>query len=465
MNLEIELPPLFPYQEKVIASPARFKLWRAGRQSGKSLAAAIIAIRRAVEKPNQFILIVAPSVKQTENIYKRYLVKLLGPLIEYPVSKGSKEVVIEHRKSENRLNFWNGSSIVAVTAENPDLLRGYSIDLAILDEAAFMTDMTIWQDVLRPALLITRGDVLFISTPPKKPNWWSDLWKEVEEHQYPDWELFHTKSEENPMADPEALAQAKNSGDAYYMREYEAEFIFEDEAAMFQKSMFHFYKYSNDNYFYGSKIVPVERCQRIMTADLALTKSTYADYTAYAVADMYRDGTLFVRNVYRERVLGSALARHILNFAQDEQVDIIHVERVGFQLTIIQELREMGVTVAELPTKGDKIARAATLRERMIAQQILYPETASWLVSTVDELTSFPSKRVHDDRVDALSYAAHVASKYASFRGEVAFGSVSQADIAQDNAVDNPNTFTNIRDRGSMALEKRRGLRGLRVVQ
>ena len=52
------------------------------------------------------------------------------------------------------------------TSEETDSLRGESIDLAIIDEAAHTRDLqNIWELALRPCLLDRKGSAWFISTP------------------------------------------------------------------------------------------------------------------------------------------------------------------------------------------------------------------------------------------------------------------------------------------------------------
>ena len=475
-TLEIKLPALHATQQKVANGLKRYTILRAGRQMGKSYFASIEAIKKALEKDNQFIVVIAPTYKQTEAIYGR-ITKLLKPLIDYKVDD---ETVFARRfKADHRIEFYNGSIIMAASGDKPDRLRGYSIHYAIIDEAAMIdAGEELWLQVLRPALAVTRGGVLFISTPKGKDNWFYDLWKHAEydlaENEKSEWALFHFKSVDSPFFPEEEAAAYRALGENFYLQECEAEFIATANRVI-SADDFHYYSTTisegNVYHVYETQVVGENSCLRVMTVDLASSLKTSADYTAFAMGDITRNGMCFVRDVWRKRVAGPKLADTIVAYAKRNGVQIIYVESIGFQLTAIQELTARGMTVMPLIAKGDKVARSTALGIRMNAGQFVYPQGAAWIPSTMDEVTSFPDG-VHDDRVDALSYLAITSAQYAMSSGPMSFGGVSLDQV--HNAViqgdeDPQEALTNLRAtskvnaaqknvmRGGMALEKMRG--------
>ena len=82
------------------------------------------------------------------------------------------------------------------------------------------------------------------------------------------------------------------------------------------------------------------------------TKGTSSDYTAFALGDMTRYGVCFVRDVYRDKILGPDLADRIIGYAKRNAVQAIHVESTAFQLTVVQELERKGVTVSKAGSQG-----------------------------------------------------------------------------------------------------------------
>jgi predicted phage terminase large subunit-like protein len=84
---------------------------------------------------------------------------------------------------------------------------------------------------------------------------------------------------------------------------------------------------------------------------------------------------------------------------------MVHIERTGFQLALIQQARRDGMAVKELRADRDKISRSLPLQARMEAGNVWFPRDAPWMGELQRELLAFPNA-AHDDQVDALAYAA-----------------------------------------------------------
>ena len=67
--------------------------------------------------------------------------------------------------------------------------------------------------------------------------------------------------------------------------------------------------------------------------------------------------------------------------------------------------------VEVLPPLSDKMVRARPLQGRMQMHSVIFPDQARWLDVVKQELLRFPAG-VHDDCVDALSWAVHLSAKY-----------------------------------------------------
>lgn len=474
-GLTVKLPPLHVVQQKVVDRMRRFTILRIGRQAGKSFLASLVAVKRANDRPNQTIIVVAPTFKQTQAIYGR-IRKLIKPLMSIDMGDGT--MFATEYKADLRIEFHNGSTIMAASSDNPDKLRGYTIDLIIFDEAASMDNgPELWFEVVRPALAVTRGDAMFLSTPKGKDNWFYDLWKYAEsdiaeKNADSDWAIFHFKSTDSPYFPEEEGEAIRAVGENYYLQECEAEFTATRNRIIGPEN-FHHYEYypgDNDGYFQvGALTIPKASTYRVMAVDLAVSQRTTADFTAMAIGDMDRRGLCFVRDVYRDRILGPNLATSIRDRARQQHCNVVYVENVAFQLSVIQELQMLGVTVQPQPAKGDKIARVSALGIRMEAGQTLYPQHATWLMSVIDELTAFPDAR-YDDQADALAYLSLVSADYAMNTGSMVFGSVTLDQVAAHDDNDDQELYrANIRaekmakraaanvERGNMSLERMRG--------
>jgi predicted phage terminase large subunit-like protein len=457
------LPPLHAAQVEVVNNLRRFSLLRAGRQWGKSFIASMLGIRKALSAANQTIMVVAPTYRQTEHVYGD-IVKLLRPLINFDMGDGTPFVT--EYKADHRLEFYNGSVIMAASGDKPDRLRGFSIDLIILDEAAMMeSGEELWYMVVRPALAVTRGEALFISTPKGKDNWFYELYCQAENDieakgDESEWALFHSPSYDSPYFPDEEAEAYRALGENFYAQEIEAEFT-ATKNRIISVDNFHYYattvtEEGNFYFNYGTNVFPEKSTLRAMTIDLATSVKTSADYTAFAIGDITRNGMCFVRDVYRARIPGPEFADIAVERAKRNHVDVLYVESVGYQLSAVQELQARGLTVEKLIAKGDKIARATQLGIRMFSEQVLYPKEAPWMPSTRDEITSFPDGK-NDDRVDALGYLSIVSAQYAASAGPVAFGAVSLDRVAQNAQSGQPikSVFENSRIAARVAERKR----------
>lgn len=148
-----------------LKSNARIRIVPAGRRSGKSYGVSIAVITYALENPNSLIWWVAPIYAQAIDIGYRTIRNLLDN--EY-ISKTSEGGVNPH------IELVNGSKIEFKSADRPDSMRGYSLDLLIVDEAGYIKDK-VWSDVLRPTLADRNGKAIIIGTP-KGKNWFFNLY-------------------------------------------------------------------------------------------------------------------------------------------------------------------------------------------------------------------------------------------------------------------------------------------------
>ena len=103
----------------------------------------------------------------------------------------------------------------------------------------------------------------------------------------------------------------------------------------------------------------------------------------------------------------------------------IWVEKVGFQLALIQQARREGLPVRELVPDKDKVARAMPATAALEGGRVLLPQAAPWLRDFIDEILSFPVG-AHDDQVDVLSYAVDVMRRGYAGGGSVTSGGVTR---------------------------------------
>lgn len=183
-------------QRQIFSDPARFKVVEAGRRFGKTVGAVQWLARETLRKPGQLGWWVSPTYKQAKIAF-RYFVKLFrktGILAGPP----NRSDLICHLVLGCRVEFRS--------AEIPDNLRGEGIAALVLDESGSITDVA-WTEVLRPTLMDSKGQVVFIGTP-KGQNWFDDLWKKGAADGKV-WKSWRFSSYDNPLLDKAEIQAAE----------------------------------------------------------------------------------------------------------------------------------------------------------------------------------------------------------------------------------------------------------------
>jgi len=198
----------FDYQKRFLDHPGKRKAFVSGRQVGKSLTAAWLALHKALTEPNATVLITAPSQRQSSLLFKT----LRSEMGDSGFGDGMWGV---DRDTQTILEFDNGSEIHCIpTGLDGSNVRGYSPALIIIDEAAFLDD-TIITDVLVPSLFATGGDLVLTSTPwgtsgyfYRKGTQWA---QDANDDNYSTWDSDNggISSERSPLVDESDLEEYK----------------------------------------------------------------------------------------------------------------------------------------------------------------------------------------------------------------------------------------------------------------
>ena len=196
-----------PWQAKVLRDPADRELLIVHRQGGKSATAAVAAVHAALFVPGSLTLVVSPSQRQSQELFRTILV--LYRSLGRPVPA----------ETENSLSMTleNGSRIVALPAD-ATTIRGYSaVRLLIIDEAAFVPDDTL--AAVRPMLAVSAGRMLAMSTPFGRRGWFYEASKSRA------WRITTVTADQCPRISPEFLEAEREAGGWRFKQEYECEFV------------------------------------------------------------------------------------------------------------------------------------------------------------------------------------------------------------------------------------------------
>jgi len=225
-------------QSIILRSKERQIVCNCHRQWGKSSIIAIKALHRAFYHPGSLVLVASP----TENQSKEMFLKIINASI-YIKSLQKLE------DSKSRMTLANGSRIVTLPGTEKSV-RGYTApDLIIIDEASrALEELYI---AIRPMMLMSKGQLILISTPHGKQGFFHNVWSHQGETDpnsdemlgFDDgWERYRVRATHNTRVTKEWLENEQNEmTERMFRQEYLCEFV-ETEEQVFPydliKSMF-----------------------------------------------------------------------------------------------------------------------------------------------------------------------------------------------------------------------------------
>lgn len=375
----VVLPPLHPAQRAVAGDWARYKVVVAGRRFGKTRLAATMAVARALMGGR---------------------VWWVGPT--YDLARAGWEVVVslavqvpgsEIRLADRAVRFPSRGEVWVRSADNPQRLRAYGLDMVVLDEAAFMR-REVWYDVLRPALADRRGGALFISTPFGK-NWFADLVAQAE--QLPGWRVWRFTSADNPYLPREELEEMERTmPPRVFRQEILAEFVAGHEGALWRWEWL-------DRPDFRQASPPEDLVRVVVAVDPAGSRE--GAETGIVVAGIDRAGLYWVLGDYSLRGSPEEWRARVVWAYHHHRADAVVVERNmgGDMVAAVMRAGGEPLPLREVVATRGKAVRAepvAALYERGMVRHVgVFRELEA-------QLTGWsPQDPVSPDRLDALVWA------------------------------------------------------------
>jgi predicted phage terminase large subunit-like protein len=152
------------------------------------------------------------------------------------------------------------------------------------------------------------------------------------------------------------------------------------------------------------------KCEFIIQSwDTAFETTNRSDFSACTTWGVWTseegETNIILLNAYKARLEFFELKKRVLEEYKEYEPDALIVEKKASGISLYQELRRMGVPVAEFtPSKGnDKVTRLNSVSDIIQSGRVWVPQT-NWAEELIDEVASFPSGE-HDDLVDATTLA------------------------------------------------------------
>ena len=388
---------LLKWQKEVLADPTRFKVVCAGRRCGKSRLAAVKLLIAALQCPiGSGVMYVAPTQGQARVI----IWDLLNEL--------GRDIIKSAHVNNAEITLVNDIRIYVRGADRPDTLRGVSLTFVVLDEYADMKPM-VWEQIIRASLSDKKGDALFIGTP-KGRNHFYDIYQmgKGEDEDYKSWSFT---TADNELIDPKEIEAAKRTLSTFaFKQEYLASF---DTAGtdLFKESWLK----------YG--VEPAEGSW-YMACDLAgfeaigkgNVNTKRLDQSAIAVVKVTDDGKWWVKKIEHGRWDVRENAVRILKNIREFRPRMVGIERGTTMNAVMPYLSDLmlknNIFAAITPLthanqkKEDRVIWA--LQGMFEHGRIILNMDEDW-DEFKDQLLMFPTKGVHDDLPDALSYISQMA--------------------------------------------------------
>ncbi len=199
------------WQADLLQSEAKQMILLCSRQSGKSTITSILALHQAIYTPNSLILLLSPSLRQSQELFRK--------LQDFYNALESDYLPTATEESALRMELSNGSRIIALPGKEATI-RGFSgVSLLIIDEASRVED-ALYQSV-RPMLAVSGGRIILLSTPFGKRGFFHSEWTDGD-----GWQRTKITADLCPRIDKDWLERERAMiGDWWYLQEYFCEFV------------------------------------------------------------------------------------------------------------------------------------------------------------------------------------------------------------------------------------------------
>lgn len=393
----------FPYQEELLNDTSSRIVACMGRQTGKTTTIATKAIHFAYCNKNTTTLIVSPSLRQSMIMFDKILTFLYS-------DKFLRNSII--RKTHTIVQLSTGSQIIALPCSE-HMLRGYTANLAICDEASFIPE-SVLTEIIFPMISTTKGTTILLSTPWDKNHFFYKAFLN------PAYSTHKIPSTMNPLIPPEFLEEMKQAmTEDAYKREYEAEFT-EAATSYFQQELIRrcIEKAQQLN------VEPYANLEQYILngqyfAGLDLGK--LQDYSALSVIKKENDTLKLVYNYqfplqtpYTEVINTLVRADEKFHFQK------LLLDQTGIGEPILESIKEQGLTKTEgeTLTQDTKTDLLTNLKLVMEQEQLAIPYNKALCQQINDQQFSYGKNgkltfnhppNSHDDMLWALALAVYAA--------------------------------------------------------
>ena len=342
------------WQQEVLDTEGNITI-RSGRQVGKSEVISAKAVKFAIDNPNTTTLIIAASQRQSSLLFEKVRAN-------FDFMEGD---IYAEKPTLTRIILKNGSRIYSLPAGRTGyFIRGFTIDLLIADEAAYIPE-TVWTAVI-PMLAVSRkirkkGHIVLLSTPFGKGGYFYNSFTD------PDFRAFHVSSEDCKRIPLEFLKKEKaRMSKADYAQEYLGEFI------------------DQWNQFFPTDLI--KKCMTFIEWSLDNDRDPFARYylgvdiaryggdeNAFVIAELKKTNIKIVKCITTERVSTTDTIGRIQDIDEHFKFKKIFIDDGGLGGSVLDILQErMGRRVIGLNNASKRIQIKDEEKKKGIFKEDLY---------------------------------------------------------------------------------------------
>ena len=398
---------LHPAQMEVFNDLHRFRVLAAGRRFGKTHLTVAESVCAALSPENhlrQPVFLIAPTQAQAKLLYWR------------PLNDALHKLIIGTNVNEGLLTLNNGVLVGVKGADKPESLRGPGLFFAGLDEYGDMKTY-VWEEIIRPTLIDSQGRALFVGTPPPERNQFYDLYMSAKTGDDPEWAAFSFESGANPFLPKGELEAARRSmSTVAYEREIKASFDLRT-GGRFKPEWIK----TGEEPKNAMTVVAIDLAgfSDIEQARTARQRQLDEHVIITAKIAPQKDGnqSWFIKDIQKGRGGIKETASRIVDTLDTEKPIAWGMERGALYNAVLPQIQDTARAKGKHIPRAEPLSHENRIKEERIIWalegrlehgQIIFRAGAPWLRDVEDQLVHFPSKQLHDDIPDALSYVAQL---------------------------------------------------------
>lgn len=355
------------WQQKVLKHKGNITL-RAGRQVGKSEVIAAKAKEFALSNPKTTTLIIAASQRQSSLLFEKVLMNIELEETNHKIK------LMKEKPTLTKAILKNGSRIFSLPAGRTGyFIRGFTIDLLIADEAAYIPEI-VWNSVI-PMIAVSKkmrgmGFIILLSTPFGKGGYFYNSFTDK------GFKSFHVSSEDCKRIPKAFLRKEK---DRMSNREYRQEYMgeFTDDLSQF---------FSSDLIKNCTNIMEWSRekdYNRAAKYYLGVDFAAYGgDENAFVVCEMVKKQLRIVKCWTTERVSATDTIGRVVASDGEYRFNKIFVDDGGLGSPITDILQDkLGRKVLGLNNASKRIEIQGEEKKRGIFKEDLYSNALTLMES------------------------------------------------------------------------------------